>query len=106
MSYKSIAELTADVAFKARLSAAITVEAIRKDDRFSPDLLRMTPAQQTAMFGAVVAATEGFGAKYEQGGNTAITDDELLVALQNNWKRVATMYGRAGAKAPEVPTPS
>ena len=92
MSYQDVSSLTADVAFNARLSAALTTEALGKTDALSDQLLENQPYWGSMIFGPAVAASPGLGEAYATGGQEAITDGTILAAIQAQWDRIATLH--------------
>jgi len=92
MSYQDVSSLTADVAFNARLSAALTTEALGKTDSLSDQLLKNQPYWGAMIFGPSVAASPGMGEAYATGGSEAVTDGSILAAIQAQWDRIATLH--------------
>jgi hypothetical protein len=86
MSYATQAALAKDPDFQARVTAALVNEAVLKPDSdvLAQAIIR-SPGMPAQTFVPVVAAAPGFGDKPDQ---SAITDPELLSAVQANWQRV------------------
>ena len=92
MTYQNTADLSADTDYQERLSACLTTEALgRPGDALADQLLR-SPAYGLQAFGPVVASAPGFGDKYAGGGQSAVTDGDLLSAVQASWERIAGLY--------------
>lgn len=92
MTYQDVSNLTADVAFNARLSAALTQESLGKTDELSNQLLENQPYWGASIFGPAVAASPGLGDKYATGGSEAVEDGDILSAVQANWERIAALH--------------
>jgi hypothetical protein len=90
MTYQDTAALGADPEYQQRLSACLTTESLGKTDDLSDQILR-SAAYGVATFGPVVASAPGFGDKYAGGGQAAVTDADLLSAVQASWDRVAAL---------------
>jgi hypothetical protein len=95
MAYTDVAALTADQEFNARLAAAATTEALGRADPLSDLVLKNPPPYVAGLFGPTVAASPGFGDKYAGGGQEAVTDGDLLSAVQANWARLSGLYAPA-----------
>ena len=89
MSYADQQALSADGEFHGRLWACLATEGRGKPDDplsiyFMPD-----PFRGVQLFIPFVATAPGFDAKYTEGGQSAITDGDLLAAVQAAWPDVA-----------------
>lgn len=91
MTFQNTADLMADPLFTARLSACLTTEATGRSDALADQLLRFPPTWGASVFQPVVSASPGFGEMYAAGGQAAITDGDILSAVQANWARVAAL---------------
>lgn len=92
MTYQDSANLAADIQYLERLSACVTTEAIPKPaDQFVDQVLR-NPGFASQAFAATVAVAPGFGDKFAMGGQSAVTDGDLLSAVQASWDRIAALY--------------
>lgn len=92
MTYQDSAHLAADPDFIARLASCVTTEAYAKPpDQFVDQVLRSTGFGAIA-FAPTVAVAPGFGDKYAAGGQAAVTDGDLLSAVQASWTRIASLY--------------
>lgn len=91
MSYADEADLGTDAEFTRRLTAAITDESRSKiDDPLAAYVMR-APAAGAAIFMPFVSTAPGFGDKYATGGQTSITDADILSSVQASWTDVATV---------------
>jgi hypothetical protein len=99
MTYQDSANLTADQEYQRRLQACVTNEALLKPDDAFADKLLTTPMLAITAFAPTVAVAPGFGDKYVAGGQAAITDGDLLSAVQSLWPRMSELH------LPEPPTP-
>jgi hypothetical protein len=96
MTFADTAALAADPDYRTRLAACVTTEALGKpDDPLADDVLRNGPGFATAVFGPTVASAPGFGDKYAGGGSAAVTDGDLLSAVQASWVRLSGVYAPA-----------
>jgi hypothetical protein len=96
MAYEDVAALTVDQEYQARLGAALMTEALGKPgDALADALLAGGPFLGQSWFGPAVAASPGFGDKFATGGQSAITDGDLLSAVQANWTRMAGLHAPA-----------
>lgn len=93
MAFADVAALAIDPDYQARLSACVYTEALAKPgDKFSNQIIKLGPNFATACFGPTVAAAPGLGDLYAGGGQAAVTDGDLLAAVQANWARVAALF--------------
>jgi hypothetical protein len=96
MAYADTAALAADPDYQSRLAVCVISEALGKPvDSFTDQLLRTGPQFAAIVFGPTVASAPGFGDKFATGGQAAVTDGDLLSAVQSNWTRVAGLYDAA-----------
>ena len=102
MSYEAIAQLTNDITFGGRVTAAATEQAeVYKDDA-RPDFVALAGAMlrgdagPTWTFIRTCAAGPGIGDKVDQGDGTIdqslVTDADLLALIQATWQTVAGLY--------------
>jgi len=93
MAFTDIAALAADPGYQSRLAACVFNETLAKpSDYFTDTILRVGPGFAVQAFGPTVASAPGFGDKYTEGGQEAVTDGDLLSAVQANWTRIAALY--------------
>lgn len=93
MSYASTAALAADPEYLDRVAFCALGEATTKaSDPFTDQLIVNGPRYAAQVFGPAVATAPGFSLKYETGGQAAITDGDLLSAVQSSWDRIAALY--------------
>jgi hypothetical protein len=93
MTYQNTADLANDPNYRERLSAAAFTEALGKPgDGLADFILRNPPMVAFNVFGPPVASSPGFGDKFATGGQAAVTDGDLLSAVQANWARLAGLY--------------
>lgn len=92
MSYEDVAKLSTDSDFTLRLAAGLTGEAVLKVGDTLADLTLKNPALSASMFMPLVSSSPGFGDKYATGGQAAVTDGDILSAIQTAWPRVADLY--------------
>lgn len=90
MSYLDNARLGQDSDFIFRLGAALGVEALARTDLLSDKILTQSPNASSDLFMPAVSSAPGFGELYASGGQEAITDEDMLAAVQAAWERVAT----------------
>jgi hypothetical protein len=102
VSYQSIAQLTSDVDFTGRTTAAATQQAeVYKDDA-RPEFVALADgvlkgsAGPLMAFTRMAAAAPGIGDKADAGDGTIdqskVTDADLLSLTQANWPVVAGLY--------------
>lgn len=89
MSYSDQQNLSVDPEFVDRLWAATATEAQAKpaDDPPARYVLA-NPYKGADLFMPYVATAPGFGDLYAAGGQEAITDGDILSAVQAAWPRV------------------
>lgn len=75
MAYLDVSNLAADAAFLARVSACYATETLTVFDL-------VDPASWAAGHAWELAAQPGFGDAYAGGGHEAITDSQILSAVQ------------------------
>jgi hypothetical protein len=93
MTFQNTADLAADEQYQQRLSACLYTEALGKPgDALADQLLSSNAYYGVTIFGPVVASAPGFGDKYATGGQEAVTDGDLLSAVQASWARLAGLY--------------
>lgn len=92
MSYQDQAHLAQDNMFAQRLEAALVKESVPKVDDFLADTVLRGPTAGAQMFMPLVASAPGFDGMYATGGQTAISDLDILSAIQANWARVADLW--------------
>jgi hypothetical protein len=93
VSFADTAALGADPDYQARLSACVFTEALGKaDDSFADTVIKGGPPWAVSVFGPTVASAPGLGEKYATGGQEAVTDGDLLSAVQGSWDRLAGLY--------------
>ena len=93
MGYSDTAALANDAEFSARLVACVTTEAIGKPGDPLADRVLANAAYIPGAFLPMVASAPGFDAKYATGGQEAVTDGDLLSAVQASWARVSEVQG-------------
>lgn len=92
MAFQDSANLAQDSNFQARLNSCVVTEAYAKpSDEFVDQILRTTGWGGIA-FGPTVSVAPGFGDLYASGGQEAITDGDLLAAVQASWDKIAALY--------------
>ena len=93
MSYASAAGLSADPEYLDRVAFCALSEATGKpSDPFTDQLMVNGPHYAAQVFGPSIATAPGFADKYAAGGQQAITDGDLLSAVQASWDRLAALY--------------
>ena len=93
MTFADTAALAADTDYRSRLAACVVTESLGKpDDQLADDVLRNGPGFAVNVFGPAVASAPGFGDKYASGGQEAVTDGDLLSAVQGSWARLSDVY--------------
>lgn len=92
MTFQHAAELARDSGFSARLAAALAKEALAKASDYLVDRILMNPDVGAAWFMPFVASAPTFDEKYGAGGQLAITDGEMLSAIQASWAQVFALY--------------
>ena len=92
MSYQDQANLAQDAVFAERLSAALVREAKPKGSTDLPALVLRSPAEGARVFMPFIASAPTFDTMYAGGGQEAITDGDLLSAVQANWDLVDAVY--------------
>src|SRR5512144_30759 len=101
MSYASSAALAADPEYLARLSFCVLGEAtVKPSAPFTDQLIVNGPPFAATVFGPSIATAPGFGEMYETGGQAAISDGDLLSAVQASWDRIAALYTPATGGTP------
>jgi hypothetical protein len=102
LSYQTEAALATDPDFQARVKACTTAQAnvFKDDDR--PDIAGLAHAMlrndiaPLTTFWNLIAAAPGFGDSVDSGDGTidqsAVTDPDLLAAVQAAWPTVADLY--------------
>jgi hypothetical protein len=93
MTYQSQAALSADREFADRLGAALTTEARALTDDPVGRVVMSYPAQGVQWFLPFVSSAPGFADRYTGGGQSAITDGDLLSSVQASWADVAAVHG-------------
>jgi hypothetical protein len=93
MSYADQAALAADPEFNQRLSSALTTEGRGKVTDPLGKLIMNSPQHGVVIFQPFVSSAPGFADKYAGGGQAAVTDGDLLSAVQASWADVATVQG-------------
>lgn len=92
MTFADTAALAADDDYRNRLAACVFTESLGKPgDAFADQIIRQGPTWAASYFGPTVASSPGFGDKYATGGAAAITDADLLSAVQATWDRIAAV---------------
>lgn len=92
MSYQSQADLALDQQFNQRLGAALTTESRAQVTDSLGKLIMSFPSQGIAWFMPFISSAPGFADKYANGGQTQITDGDLLSAIQAEWADVKTVH--------------
>ena len=92
MTYQTQYDLSQDPQFAERLSAALTTEAKARGTVDLAALVLRNPAEGARVFMPVIASAPGFDALYASGGQEAITDADMLSAIQANWQLVSDVY--------------
>jgi len=92
MAFKDVAALATDRDFAARLAAGLAKEGLAKAPDYLVDQILKNPSAGAAMFMPLVSAAPGFDDKYLTDGQLAISDNEMLSAIQANWQRVFDLY--------------
>lgn len=95
MSYASQAALVVDEEFQDRGSAAVFGQAVIFKDDGRADLAALAkrhmrvPAEIPVIWAAFLAAAPGFA---DQPESSAITDADILAAVQSGWPTVAAVH--------------
>jgi hypothetical protein len=93
MTFQNTADLATDEQYRERLSACLYTEALGKPgDPLADRLLGSSPFYGLTLFAPVVASAPGFGDKYATGGQEAVTDPDLLSAVQASWARLSAVH--------------
>lgn len=92
MTYLDQANLADDTTFHRRLTAALAAESAAKAGDLLADMVLKNPGNGANMFMPLIAAAPGFAADFASGSQNAISDGEILSAMQANWARVAGLY--------------
>lgn len=92
MGYQDVADLATDANFRARLAACLASESVGKTGDGLADLILRNPSSGANMFMPLVSSAPGFGDKYATGGQEAVTDGDLLSAVQASWAKVTALY--------------
>jgi hypothetical protein len=96
MTYSDTAALASDPDYLSRLAACVITESLgRPGDALADAVIGNGPGYAARVFGPTVAAAPGFGDKYAGGGSAAVTDGDLLSAVQAGWDRLAGVYAPA-----------
>jgi hypothetical protein len=88
VTYSDQAALSSDPDFSRRLSAALTTEGRSKVTDPLGKLIMNSPQQGVSVFMPFVSSAPGFADKYGTGGQAAITDGDILSAVQASWADV------------------
>ena len=92
MSYADTSALGKDPDFNNRVSACLDTEAIGKTDDVSDQILKNNPAKyMVGVFMPFVASAPGLSDAYAAGGQEAISDGDILSAVQGAWARVGEL---------------
>lgn len=89
MTYADNAALGQDSLFVFRLGAALGVESLGRSDPLSDTILTQSATASADLFMPAVSSAPGFGDLYAGGGQEAISDGDLLAAVQASWERIA-----------------
>jgi hypothetical protein len=92
MSFLDQAHLAQDSVFAERLGAGLTKEAKPKGSTDLAALVMRSPAEGARVFMPFIASSPTFDTMYAEGGQEAITDGDLLAAMQANWDLVEAVY--------------
>ena len=95
MAFKDVAALATDREFSARLAAALAKEALAKPSDYLIDQILTNPSVGAAWFMPLVSAAPSFDDTYLTGGQLAISDGQILAAVQASWQRVFDLYAPA-----------
>ena len=93
MSYQDQAALAADQVFNQRTQSALTTEGRAQTTDPLGKLIMNSPAHGTVVFMPFLSSAPGFADKYAGGGQAAITDGDILSAVQASWADVTTVQG-------------
>lgn len=93
MTYSDQASLATDSEFSRRLGAALTTEGRGKTTDPLGKVIMSFPAQGVQWFMPFVSSAPGFADKYGAGGQSSITDGDLLSAVQASWDDVTAVNG-------------
>jgi hypothetical protein len=97
MSYTDQAGLNSDPEFNRRTSSALTTEGRAKVNDPLGKLIMNSPQQGVVVFMPFLSSAPGFADKYATGGQEAITDGDILSAVQASWADVTTVQGLGAA---------
>ena len=95
MTYADQAALAADQDFRERLSSALVTEGRARVTDPLGKLIMNSPQQGVSVFMPFVSSAPGFADKYASGGQSAVTDGDILSAVQASWADVTTVQGLA-----------
>lgn len=95
MTYLDQAALAADEEFSRRLSSALTTEGRANVADPVAGLVMNSPAQGVSVFMPFISSAPGFADKYGAGGQGAVTDGDILSAVQASWADVGIVQGVA-----------
>ncbi len=98
MTFADTAGLASDQQYRERLAACAMTEALgRPADPFADLILTYGPGWAAVQLGPAVASAPGFGDKYAAGGSAAVTDGDLLSAVQASWDRIGALHASAAS---------
>jgi hypothetical protein len=95
MTYIDNAHLSQDAEFVYRLGSALGIEALARSDELADTILIQPSTTSAFLFMPAVSSSPGFGDLFSSGGQGAITDGDILSAVQANWVRIATATAAA-----------
>lgn len=93
MSYADQSALSSDPEFNRRTTAALTTEGRAKPADPLGAMIMRSPQQGVSAFMPWLSSAPGFADKYGSGGQQAISDGDILAAVQANWADVAAVQG-------------
>jgi len=100
MSYAEMSGLAKDQEFAGRLASAVCEQAKGRKTKYVAQAALRSPETGASMFMPFVSTEPGFSDAYGEGGQAAITDGQILSAVQANWDRVATVWTPIGTPEP------
>lgn len=95
MSYENMSDLANDQEFAARLASAVCEQAKTRETEYVAQAGLRSPTSGAQMFMPFVSTEPGFADAYADGGQEAITDGQILSAVQANWNAVAVVWAPA-----------
>ena len=96
MSYADQSALSQDTDFQNRLIACLANESRGKVTDPVAQVIMSFPTQGGSWFMPFIASAPTFADKFANGGQSTITDGDLLSAVQAVWADVATVHDLGG----------